>query len=63
MSITDDSQAGTNSDELTPTTLTGAEVAAAGIDLAVNTPDPGTNYHLFVAGTDEGAQTLKLSCE
>ena len=29
------------------------------IDLAVNTPDPGTNYHLFVAGTDEGAQTLK----
>ena len=59
MSITDDSQAKTNSDELTPTTLTGAEVAAAGIDLAVNTPDPGTNYHLFVAGTDEGAQTLK----
>ena len=59
MSITDDAEAATNSDELTPTTLTGAEVAAAGIDLAVETPDPGTNYHLFVAGTDEGAQTLK----
>ena len=39
--------------------MTGAEVAAAGIDLAVETPDPGTNYHLFVAGTDEGAQKLK----
>ena len=57
MAVTD--QPGANADELTPTTMTGAEVAAAGIDLAVETPDPGTNYHLFVTGTDEGAQKLK----
>ena len=60
MSTTEDVQVPATGDaQLTATTMTGAEVAEAGIDLAVERPEPGTNYHLFVAGTDEGAQTLK----